>query len=405
MENPLVSIIIPVYNGSNYMREAIDSALAQTYSKVEVIVVNDGSNDGGKTREIALSYGNRIRYFEKDNGGVSTALNLGIQEMKGDYFSWLSHDDIYLPYKLETQVHAVLQSGDPTALIYGNWNILNMETGSLYPMLSAYKVYGEKCERSIFPVLFYLIDGCTMLIHRSVFAEYGLFDESLTTTQDYDMWFRIFRKKTPIYIDRPLTNNRVHRAQGSATLSDFSANAQDLHIRMMESLTEKEIDLFFGGAFHYFYDMLLICLAKNWAKPIPALYRSFLNARPTPASLSSARIEDDEIYIYGAGKIGHRVLADCLMKGLKVRGILDRRQSLWHTQIYGINCLPIEEIDQSEAVWIAVEDDHDILTNLHRNGFSSVKAYQEVSRSVYALSPVKNEVIRFMEQYLKDTKT
>ena len=71
------------------MREAIDSALAQTYERVEVIVVNDGSTDG--TEQIALSYGERIRYFRKENGGVSSALNLGIKEMKGEYFSWLSH--------------------------------------------------------------------------------------------------------------------------------------------------------------------------------------------------------------------------------------------------------------------------------------------------------------------------
>ena len=77
MKNPKVSIIIPVYNGENYLREAIDSALAQTYKNFEVIVVNDGSSD--KTDEICKSYGSRIRYFKKENGGVSTALNLGIE--------------------------------------------------------------------------------------------------------------------------------------------------------------------------------------------------------------------------------------------------------------------------------------------------------------------------------------
>ncbi|TFG59465.1 MAG: glycosyltransferase family 2 protein, partial [Deltaproteobacteria bacterium] len=80
---PLVSIVIPVYNGSDYLREAVDSAMAQTYADVEVLVVNDGSDDGGKTEAIALSYGDRIRYFRKENGGVASALNLGVREMRG----------------------------------------------------------------------------------------------------------------------------------------------------------------------------------------------------------------------------------------------------------------------------------------------------------------------------------
>ena len=89
------------------MREAIDSALAQTYRNIEIIVVNDGSNDNGETERIALSYGDKIRYFHKENGGVSSALNLGIQNMQGEYFSWLSHDDKYSPKKIENQVNAL----------------------------------------------------------------------------------------------------------------------------------------------------------------------------------------------------------------------------------------------------------------------------------------------------------
>ncbi len=71
---PLVSIVIPVYNGSNYMAEAIDSALSQTYENIEVVVVNDGSRDEGRSDAIAKGYGDKIRYFPKENGGSSSAL-------------------------------------------------------------------------------------------------------------------------------------------------------------------------------------------------------------------------------------------------------------------------------------------------------------------------------------------
>ena len=93
--NPLVSIVIPVYNGSNYLREAINSALNQTYKNIEIVVVNDGSTDGGLTEQVAKSFGDKIRYFSKENGGCGSALNCGIDAMKGGYFSWLSHDDLY----------------------------------------------------------------------------------------------------------------------------------------------------------------------------------------------------------------------------------------------------------------------------------------------------------------------
>ena len=124
---PKVSIVIPVYNGADYMREAIESALNQTYENCEVIVVNDGSTD--ETEQIALSYGNKIRYFAKENGGVSTALNVGIEKMTGEYFAWLSHDDVYYPWKIEKQINVLRKSKAWDAIVYGNWNQLQMPGG------------------------------------------------------------------------------------------------------------------------------------------------------------------------------------------------------------------------------------------------------------------------------------
>lgn len=111
-QQPLVSIVIPVYNGSNYLKYAIDSALAQTYNNIEIIVVNDGSTDNGETEKLALSYGDSICYYAKENGGVSSAINFGIRQMKGEYFSWLSHDDQYSETKIERQLEVLRHGGD-----------------------------------------------------------------------------------------------------------------------------------------------------------------------------------------------------------------------------------------------------------------------------------------------------
>ena len=205
---PLVSIIVPVYNGAKYMREAIDSALAQTYSNVEIIVVNDGSNDGGATRDIALSYGDKIRYFEKENGGVSTALNLGIKNMHGKYFSWLSHDDIYLPEKIQVEIDALRKAGDMSRVVYSNWFWLTMPERSQTLAHNNYRQ--EFFETGAFVTLFGLSAGCEFLIPKFYFDIYGGFDETFRAVQDYKKWFEMFRGKKLIYIRKPLLLSRKH---------------------------------------------------------------------------------------------------------------------------------------------------------------------------------------------------
>nr|WP_280157799.1 glycosyltransferase family 2 protein [Priestia aryabhattai]MDH3135502.1 glycosyltransferase family 2 protein [Priestia aryabhattai] len=95
-----VSIIVPFYN-CPYINQALDSLLSQTYKNIEIIVVNDGSTHYS---EKIIPYLDKIKYIEKENGGTATALNKGIQHATGDYFCWLSSDDIYSPEKIEIQL-------------------------------------------------------------------------------------------------------------------------------------------------------------------------------------------------------------------------------------------------------------------------------------------------------------
>ena len=191
MNNPLVSIIIPVYNGGNYMREAIDSALAQTYNNIEVLVINDGSKDN--TDEIALSYGDKIRYFKKENGGVSSALNIGIKNMKGEYFSWLSHDDMYTPDKIEKSVLAIDYCKDENTLIYCASMSIDKDSKPLKINTSC----GEKKHLSWQEALMESLTigaygGCNFLIPKKAFDKCGGFNESLRYIQDTVMWEKFF---------------------------------------------------------------------------------------------------------------------------------------------------------------------------------------------------------------------
>lgn len=213
--NPKVSIIIPVYNGSKYLREAIDSALGQSYPDVEVIVVNDGSNDNGSTEKLALSYGKRIRYFSKENGGVSTALNFGIKNMTGDYFSWLSHDDVYYPNKIEMQIKFLMENHLKDTILYGGYELID-ESSKVLAQIKPDSLYPEeKLNISLFTILRGLINGCSLLIHKSHFERSGLFDENLLLAQDYALWFKMFRSAEVKFFPGIFVKTRVHKEQQS----------------------------------------------------------------------------------------------------------------------------------------------------------------------------------------------
>lgn len=238
---PMVSIIIPVYNGSNYLKQAIDSALGQDYPNIEVIVINDGSSDNGKTEQIALKYGQKIRYYHKDNGGVATALNLGIANMRGDYFSWLSHDDLYGKRKISVQIKLLRGLEDKSTIIAGGYALFS-DNGKILDIRDYVKTYRkEQLEIPLFPVFHCAVNGCTLLIHKSHFQRVGLFDPSCITTQDYDMWFRMMRGLSIVYSRGIHMYSRVHKNQDSVTLGDkHNDECNAMWIRLMDKLTDQE---------------------------------------------------------------------------------------------------------------------------------------------------------------------
>lgn len=250
---PKVSIIIPVYNGANYMRQAIGSALAQTYGNIEVIVVNDGSRDGGETARIARSYGDLIRYFEKPNGGVATALNLGIEKMRGEYFSWLSHDDMYTPQKIQEEVRRLISAEDRTTIIAEGYQVVNSE-GEYQYTVNLHSLYAvERLTNSMFLIMRGGINGCALLIHKSHFERAGLFDPALPTTQDCDLWFRMFRGQTVYYMKTANVLSRSHEEQGSkALLTEHVKECDILWTGMMDALTAEEKKAMSGSEYTFY---------------------------------------------------------------------------------------------------------------------------------------------------------
>lgn len=214
--NDLVSIVIPAYNASNYLSEAIESALSQTYSNIEIIVVNDGSPDNGKTRKVAMRYGEKIRYYEKENGGCASALNYGINHMNGQWFSWLSHDDLYEPRKIEELLGLIGKYKlDPDRTVLGcndfimgpdrikKDSLFNNSTGILSPE----KAFGETLNKKTF-------NGCGLLIPKNILNDVGDFHTEYKHLLDRELWMRIaVHGYSYCYADSPLVVSRVHGQQ------------------------------------------------------------------------------------------------------------------------------------------------------------------------------------------------
>ena len=239
---PKVSIVIPAYNAANFLAQAIDSALSQTYKNFEIIVVNDGSKDNGETERVAKSYGDKIRYIQKENGGSSSALNAGIRNMSGDWFSWLSHDDLYYPNKLQEEIdhlNQLIDSGVSDELIHkhlffgaadlidGDGKIIRKESAKNIQRTSQ-KI---NCPQGTLNLIAIPTQdgfhGCSCLIHRRAFEEVGMFDEGLRLLNDMDLWFRFYTNAYIVhFVPKVLVCGRVHAKQVSRSVGFSYHNAE-----------------------------------------------------------------------------------------------------------------------------------------------------------------------------------
>ncbi len=249
---PKVSIIIPVCNGENYLAEAIESALAQSYDNLEVIVINDGSKDN--TEKIALSYGKKIKYFHKSNGGVSSALNLGIEKMTGDYFSWLSHDDLYYENKISESIDYILKNDLKETILFSDFELVNMEGKHI-----RFQRFNSKEIKSfpIFSILKTYINGITLLIPKEVFKKAGNFDEKLKYTQDYDMWWRAYQSGFNFeHIGKILTKTRIHENQDTNKFNEQVArDGNAFWLKVLKTITAKEQRLLSGSELRYYKEI------------------------------------------------------------------------------------------------------------------------------------------------------
>ena len=233
MVQPLVSVVIPTYNRQSMVCEAIESVLAQRCRDFEVVVVDDGSDDG-TADEIEKTYGRAVRVVTQRRQGVAAARNLGVRNSAGPYLAFLDSDDAWRPGKLETQV-AFMQA-HPQAQICQTDEIWIRNGRRVNPKIRHRKPSGDVFRASL---ELCLVSPSAVLMARELFARVGGFDKSFPVCEDYDLWLRI-AGDTPIHlIAEPL----VIKRGGHADQLSFSTWGLDrFRVRAIRKLLDSGLN-------------------------------------------------------------------------------------------------------------------------------------------------------------------
>jgi glycosyltransferase involved in cell wall biosynthesis len=271
---PAVSIIIPTHNYARFLSEAVESVLGQTFSDFELIIVDDGSTDD--TADVVNTFlrDQRVRYIHQDKRGPSAARNAGIRAARGEFIALLDADDVWLPSKIEKQLRLIGESAD-VGLVYCLAENVD-EKGEALPHVPM-----PHMEQAAYKDLLYFpltLPSC-VLTRKRIFDEVGLFDETLTSIEDTNMWIRILRYHKSAYVNEVLVKIRKHMKSSQTDLANMERNLL-LHVqKCIEMFPELEQDRqeayfqIYKGLMYLAYmynkkkEMLIYYTKAGWRRP------------------------------------------------------------------------------------------------------------------------------------------
>ena len=236
---PNISVIIPTYNRAHLIKDSVSSVLSQTLKPAETIVIDDGSTD--ETWPILKNLGfsasdnkkNTLRYIYKENGGVSSARNVGIELASSEYIALLDSDDQWKPIKLEKQISSLQQENFEARLSHTD-EVWIRNGVRVNPHKKHYKTGGDlfkKCLKMC------CISPSSAILHRSVFKDYGKFDESLKACEDYDLWLRYCAFEKTHFLGEQLT---IKNGGHSDQLSQLYWGMDRFRIYSLEKLLQNK---------------------------------------------------------------------------------------------------------------------------------------------------------------------
>lgn len=239
-DNPLVSVLIPLYNAEKYFDECIQSVLNQSYKNIEVIIVNDGSTDG--SLEIAKKYEKKyshIKVYSQENRGAAAARNKAFSFSAGEYIQYLDADDIMDPEKISFQIDTLgMYNFDPMIIASSKWaRFYSNIDNAVFKELCTYKNYENP--------LLYLVEcwhsfqcfiGTTWLTSRKLHEQIGNWDESLSVHDDYIFFAKVvYISKKIIYVDQSI----VYWRQDNLTSLSKTTSWQGMysHLKVCDQLS------------------------------------------------------------------------------------------------------------------------------------------------------------------------
>ncbi|MBO3457552.1 glycosyltransferase [Aetokthonos hydrillicola Thurmond2011] len=215
---PLISVIIPVYNGEKTIRETIESALNQTFYDLEIIVIDDGSKDSSWNIVSSIK-DPRIKLFKYKNSGVAVSRNRGLAHASGEFIAFLDADDLWTPDKLEAQFKA-LQTNPEAAVAY-SWVNYITENGEFFRLGSHTSINGSIYEKLLVENI--LENGSNPLIRKQALTEVGDFNQALSPADDWDMWLRLAVRYHYVAVSRPQILYRMSPHSTSSNILKMEA--------------------------------------------------------------------------------------------------------------------------------------------------------------------------------------
>ena len=235
MSNPLVTVIIPVWNSAAFIEETVKSVLGQTFRAYELIIVNDGSPDTVELEAALLPYRHSLKYLRERHKGAAAARNAALHVATGTYVAFLDADDSWLPTYLDHQI-AFLTAHPDVDLVYADGAITGnlplagrsfMETAPSRGPVTLKSLLSLRCN--------ILTSG--VVVRRSVVAEAGMFDETIPRGHDFDLWIRLARRGARLAFQRRvLLKRRIHSSNLSGDSIAECERALDALHRIERSL-------------------------------------------------------------------------------------------------------------------------------------------------------------------------